>query len=145
MRTSCIVLVLAFTGCASAPPIVPASDWECVSPKPRATMERANAAELVKVTTEVAVAQTELATAKRVVKPAAVTARARAHAMNVDAIWAPVLADQEHRKTEALSRIRGANATWVAARLARSQRHLRVALARFTIDRHAKPSYLKLR
>lgn len=108
-------------------------------------MERANAAELVKVTTEVAVAQTELATAQRVVKPAAVTAPARAHALNVDAIWARVVADQEHRKTEALSRIRGANAPWVAARLARSQRHLRVALARFTIDRHAKPSYLKLR
>jgi hypothetical protein len=43
------------------------------------------------------------------------------------------VADQEHRKTKALSRIRGANATWVAARLAWSQRHLRVAVAHVAV------------
>jgi hypothetical protein len=134
MRNSCIVLVLAFTGCASAPPIVPASDWECVSPKPRATMERENTAQLAKVHADVTVAEAELATARRAVHPVAAPATpAHANAMNVDAIWAPVVADQEHRKTEALARIRGANATWVAARLAWSQRHERVAVAHVAV------------
>jgi hypothetical protein len=131
MRNSCIVLVLAFTGCASAPPIVPASDWQCVSPKARATMEHANAAELANVRGELAVAQAQMMKAQRVVRPAAVAAPA--HAMTVDAIWAPIVADQEHRKTEALARIRGANATWVAARLTWSQRHLSAATAHVAV------------
>jgi len=148
MRTSCFVLVIAFTGCVSAPPIVPASDWECVSPRPRATMEAANATELSHAQAEVATAQAELATAQHaVVRP--VVTPAHAPAVAVDAIWAPVIADQEHRKTDALVRIRSANTTWVTARLMWSERHVRVAtthvavvqaqiqLARATwIDRH---------
>jgi hypothetical protein len=133
MRTSCIVLVLAFTGCASAPPIVPTSDWECVSPKSRATMDRTNAAELAKVQAEVTVAEAELATARRAAHPVVAATPAHTPAMNVDAIWAPVVADQEHRKTEALARIRGANATWVAARLAWSERHERAAVAHVAV------------
>ncbi|HET9987296.1 MAG TPA: hypothetical protein VFQ65_02230 [Kofleriaceae bacterium] len=133
MRTSCIVLVLAFTGCASAPPIVPASDWECVSPRPRATLDTANAAELAHVHAEVAVAQTELAHARQAVRPVAVARKATAPAIDVDAIWAPVVADQEHRKADALARVRGANDTWVAARLAWSERHLRAAVAHVAV------------
>jgi hypothetical protein len=133
MRTSCIVLVLAFIGCASAPPIVPASDWECVSPKSRDAMDRTNAADLAKVHTEVTVAEAELATARRASHPAVAVAPAHTPAINVDAIWAPVVADQEHRKTAVLARIRGANATWVAARLAWSERHMRVAVAHVAV------------
>lgn len=137
MRTSCIVLVLAFTGCASAPPIVPASDWECVSPRPRAALDAANNAELAKARGELAVAQAELAKAQRTVKPVVAAqpahAQAQVQAMTVDAIWAPVVADQEHRKADALVRIRGANAAWVAARAVWSDRHLRAAQAHVAV------------
>jgi len=131
MRTSCFVLVLAFTGCASAPPIVPASDWACVSPRPRATIETANASELARAHAELAAAQTGLANTRRAVHPIATPAPAPA--MAVDAIWAPVVADQERRKVDTLVRIRGAHETWMAARLAWSERHLRVAVAHIAV------------
>ena len=133
MRTSCIVLVLAFTGCASAPPIVSASDWECVSPRPRAALDTASNAELAKAHGELAVAQAEYANAHRTARPGVAAQPAHAQAMTVDAIWAPVVADQEHRKADALVRIRGANAAWVAARVAWSERHLRAAQAHVAV------------
>lgn len=88
-------------------------------------MDAANAAELAHVRAEVAVAEAERARARQPRHPVAPAKKAAAS--NVDAIWAPIVADQEHRKADALVRIRGANETWVAARLAWAERHLAVA------------------
>jgi hypothetical protein len=130
-----MVLVIAFTGCASAPPIVPASDWECVSPHPRATIDATSATELAHAQAEVAVAQAELATARRAVHPVVTPAPAtvKTPAMAVDAIWAPVMADQARRKADAIARIHGASDTWVAARLAWNEQHVRAAVAHVAV------------
>jgi hypothetical protein len=144
MRTSSIALILAFTGCATAPPIVPASDWECVSPKARTTLDAQSTVELAHVRAEVTTAQAVLAEARRAHHVAAQPATATA--LPTDAIWGPLIADREQRKVEALKRITAATEVWSRARLAWSEEHLRTATAHLAValaqQQLARASYI---
>jgi hypothetical protein len=131
MRSSSIVLVLAFAGCATAPPIVPASDWECVSPAARTTLDAQSTAELAHVRAEVTTAQAVLAEARHAHRVAAQPATAAP--LPSDAIWGPLIADREHHKVEALKRITATTELWSRTRLAWSEQHLRAATAHLAV------------
>jgi hypothetical protein len=145
-----LFLSFAVTACATAPVVVPTSDWQCVSEQARANIDVTTAANLASARTDVQVAQ------KMVVEARAQLSRtvAVAHPTGVvkpvvgDA-WGAVFADREQRKLDATARIAAANTTWLNAmvvwrerRLAAATTHIAVVqaeneLARATyIDRH---------
>jgi hypothetical protein len=152
MRFSSCMLFLSFavTACATAPVVVPTSDWQCVSEQARAKIDVTTAANLASARTDVQVAQKMVVDARAQLSHTVAVVHAAGTAKPVtDDAWGAVYADREQRKLDATARIAAANTTWLRAMVAwREQRlvaattHIAVVqaeneLARATyIDRH---------
>jgi hypothetical protein len=145
-----LFLSFAVTACATAPVVVPTSDWQCVSEQARAKIDVTTTANLASARTEVQTAQKLLVEARAQLNRTVVVTRPVGTAKPAagDA-WAAVFADREQRKLDATARVAAANTTWLHAMVAwREQRlvaattHVAVVqaeneLARATyIDRH---------
>jgi hypothetical protein len=145
-----VFLSFAVTACATAPVVVPTSDWQCVSEQARAKVDASTAANLASAQTDVQAARKMVVEARAQLSHTVVLAHpvAAKPAVPGDA-WAAVFADREQRKLETTARIAAANTTWLRAMVAwREQRlvaattHIAVVqaeneLARATyIDRH---------
>jgi len=151
MRFSSCMLFLSFavTACATAPVVVPTSDWQCVSEQARAKIDATTAANLASARTDVQTARKLVVEARAQLAHTVVLAHTVAAKLATDDAWAAVFADREQRKLDATARIAAANTTWLHATVAwREQRlvaattHVAVVqaeneLARATyIDRH---------
>jgi hypothetical protein len=145
-----MLFVSFVTACATAPVVVPTSDWQCVSEQARAKVDVTSTANLASARTEVQTAQKLLVAARAQLTRTVVAAHPVANVKPAaDDAWGAVFADREHRKLDATARIAAANTTWLHAMVAwREQRlvaattHVAVVqaeneLARATyIDRH---------
>ena len=145
-----LFLSFAVTACASAPVVVPTSDWQCVSEQARAKIDVTTTANLASARTEVQTAQKLVVEARAQLNHTVVVTHPVGTAKPAagDA-WAAVFADREQRKLDATARVAAANTAWLHAMVAwREQRlvaattHVAVVqaeneLARATyIDRH---------
>ena len=146
------MLFLSFvTACATAPVVVPTSDWQCIPEQARTKVDVSTAANLASAQTDVQAARKMVVEARAQLSHTVVVAHPVATAKPAapgDA-WATVFADREQRKLDTTTRIAAANTTWLRAMVAwREQRlvaattHIAVVqaeneLARAkTIDRH---------
>jgi hypothetical protein len=125
-----LLVSLAITGCATAPMVVPQNDWECVNLKARTQIDHDGTTAVARAQHELAVAQAAVAVAKREHVIAAPPSKpAVAH----DAMWTDAVADYEHRKADAMTRVVAANTTWARASLAWREHQVTAATAHLPV------------